>query len=163
MTKGKKIILASVLSVLTVGGFAAYAGSGEHCGFGHQGFGMQGFNPEKRTDFMIKRLTYKLDLNEVQVSNLKAVQQLFSQYLKESKAQKGGELVSLLEASSLDQAQALHILESRGAERKAKAPEAIATVATFTDSLSDEQRAELKEILQHFSQRAGFGKALRGG
>ncbi len=157
MTKGKKIILASVLSVLTVGGFAAYAGAGEHCGFGQHGLGMQGFNPEKRADFMLKRMTHKLDLNTDQVANLKAVQQLFGQYFKEKKAQKGGELLSLLDAPSLDQAQALHILEGRSEERKAKAPDVVATIAKFTDSLNNEQRVELKEILQHFPQRAGFG------
>ena len=162
MTKSKKIILASVLSVLTLGGFAAYAGAGEHCGFGSHGFGMQGFNPEKRADFMLQRMTNKLDLNTAQVANLKAVQQLFAEHFKEKKAQKGGELLALLDAPSLDQAQALHILESRGAERKAKAPEVIAAIATFTDSLSNEQRVKLKEILQQFPRRAGFGKPFAG-
>lgn len=158
MTKRKKIILASALSILTLGGFAAYANAGDHCGFGQHGFGMQGFNPEKRAGFMIKRMTHKLDLNEAQVTNLTAVQQLFSQHFKEKKAKKGGELLSLLDAPSLDQAQALHIMQGRSEERKAKAPEVIAAIARFTDSLSNEQRAELKDTLQNFSRRAGFGK-----
>ena len=158
MTKRKKIILASVLSVLTLGGFAVYASAGEHCGFG-----MQGFNPEKRAGFMVKRMTHKLDLNELQVTNLTAVQQIFSQHFKEKKAKKGSELLSLLDAPSLDQAQALHIMQNRGEERKAKAPEVVAAIARFTDSLSNEQRAELKEMLQHFSHRAGFGKKFSGG
>jgi Spy/CpxP family protein refolding chaperone len=157
MTKRKKIILASVLSVLTLGGFAAYAGAGEHCGFG-----MHGFNSEKRADFMVKRMTHKLDLNEAQVTNLTGVQQLFSQHFKENKTKKGGELLSLLDAPSLNQAQALHIMQNRGEERKAKAPEVIAAIAQFTDSLSNEQRAQLKEMLQHFSRRAGFAKKFSG-
>ena len=158
MTKRKKIILASVLSILTLGGFAAYAG-GESCGFGKHG-GMH--DPAKRGEFMLKRMTHKLDLNQAQVANLKAVQQLFVNHHEEKKAKKGG-LLSLLDAPSLDQAQALHVLESRGEERKAKAPEMIAAVAAFTDSLSNEQRAKLKETLQRFSGRGGFGKIFKGG
>jgi Spy/CpxP family protein refolding chaperone len=160
MTKSKKIILASVLSVLTLGGFAAYAGGGDNCGFGKHGFGMH--DPAKRGEFMVKRMTHKLDLNNAQVANLKAVQQLFANHHKEKKAQKGGELLSLLDAPALDQAQALHILQSRGEERKAKAPEMIATIATFTDSLSNEQRAKLKETLQRFPRRGGFTRPFKG-
>ncbi len=164
MTKSKKIILASVLSVLTLGGFAAYAGGGENCGFGKHGFaGMHNFDPAKRGEFMVKRMTHKLDLNQAQVANLKAIQRLFANHHKEKKAKKGGGLLSLLDAPSLDQAQALHIIQSRSEERKAKAPEMIAAVAAFTDSLSNEQRAKLKEALQHFPRRGGFGGSFRGG
>jgi Spy/CpxP family protein refolding chaperone len=158
MTKRKKIILASVLSVLTLGGFAAYAGGGEHCGFGKKG-GMHGAN---MGEFMVKRMTHKLDLNEIQVTNLKAIQQSFAKHHNAKKTQKRAELLALLDTPSLDQAQALHIIQTGAEERKAKAPEMIATIATFTNSLSNEQRATLKETLQHFPRRGGFGKAFRG-
>ncbi|MCK5809896.1 MAG: Spy/CpxP family protein refolding chaperone [Cocleimonas sp.] len=157
MTKSKKIVLASVLSILTLGGFAAYAGGGEHCGFGKHGMQDAG----KRGEFMVKRMTHKLGLNETQVTHLKAVQQLFAHHHKEKKAKKGGELLSLLDAPSLDQAQALHLLQSRGEERKAKAPEMIAAIAVFTDSLSTEQRATLKKKLQYFSGHGGFGRHFK--
>jgi Spy/CpxP family protein refolding chaperone len=157
MTKRKKIVLASVLSILTLGGFAAYAGGGEHCGLGKHGMHDAG----KRGEFMVKRMTHQLDLNEAQITNLKAVQQLFANHHNEKKAKKGGELLSLLDAASLDQAQALHLMQSRGEERKAKAPEMIAAIAVFTDSLSTEQRAKLKKTLQHFSGRGGFGRPFK--
>jgi Spy/CpxP family protein refolding chaperone len=107
-------------------------------------------------------MTHKLDLNEAQVTNLKAVQQLFATHHKEKKTQKRTALLSLLDTPALDQAQALHLLNSRAEERKAKAPEMIATIATFTNSLSNEQRAKLKETLQHFPRHRGFGKAFKG-
>jgi Spy/CpxP family protein refolding chaperone len=185
MTKSKKIILASVLSVLTLGGFAAYAGDGDNYGFGmhnftkrgfgmhdpaKRGFGMHNFtkrgfgmyDPAKRDEFMLKRMTYKLDLNDAQVANLKAVQQLFANYRKEKKAQKDSKLLALLDAPTLDQAQALHILQTRAEERKVEAPEIIAAIATFTDSLSNEQRAKLKEILQRSPRHGGFGNITNG-
>ena len=153
MTKRKKIIIASIVSVLTLGGFAVAAGGGSHCGFG-----MHGADLEKRGAFMVKRMTHKLDLNEPQVANLKAMQQFFIGHHKENKAKQGGELLSLLDAPSLDQAQALSLLVRRGEEKRAKAPEIIAAVAAFTDSLTPEQRTKLKDTLKSFSQRGGFGK-----
>ncbi|MDQ7075758.1 MAG: hypothetical protein Q9O24_11540 [Gammaproteobacteria bacterium] len=57
-----------------MGSFTAFAG--EKCGFGKHGF-----SPEKRAEFILKRVTGKLDLNETQVSKLKAVQAQFIQQL----------------------------------------------------------------------------------
>jgi Spy/CpxP family protein refolding chaperone len=158
MTKGKKILLASALSVLTFGGFAAYAGSGENCGFSKHGFAMSGMHSEKRAEMMVKRMQNRLNLTAVQVSNLEAVQQLFAKYHQDKAADGKGALLSLLDAPSLDQAEALHLLQSRGEARKAQAPVMIAAMATFTDSLNNEQRAKLKKTLTHLSHRGGFGK-----
>lgn len=158
MTKSKKILLASALSVLTLGGFAAYAGSGENCGFSKHGFGMHGMHSEKRAEMMVNRMQKRLDLTPVQVTHLKAVQQFFVAHHKEKAGTTKGALLSLLDAPSLDQAQALQLLQSRGEERKAQAPTMIAAVATFTDSLNNEQRAKLKKTLTHLSRRGGFGK-----
>jgi Spy/CpxP family protein refolding chaperone len=146
MTKRKKILLASLLSIVTFGSVAAFSG-GQHC-----------FNPEKRAAFMVKRMTHKLDLNETQVTHLKAVQQLMSQHHKAKKEQGRGELLSLLDAPELDQNQALSLLENRTEQIKQNAPEMIAAIADFTNSLSAEQRTELKQVVKNFPNRGGFGK-----
>jgi len=161
MTKGKKILLASALSVLTLGGFTAYAGSGEYCGFSKHGVGihgLSGMHSEKRAEMMVNRMQKRLDLTAIQVTHLKAVQQLFVKHHKEKAAGTKDALLSLLDAPSLDQAQALQLLQSRSEERKSHAPTMIAAVATFTDSLNNEQRATLKKTLNHLSHRGGFGK-----
>jgi len=158
MTKSKKILLASALSVLTLGSLVAYAGSGEKCGFSNHGFGIHGMHSEKRGEMIVNRMQRRLKLTEVQVTHLKAVQQLFAKHHQDKATSTKGELLSLLDAPSLDQAQALQLLQRRGEERKAKAPTMIAAMATFTDSLNNEQRAKLKKVLSQLSHRGGFSK-----
>jgi len=149
MTKRKKILLASFLSIVTFGSFAAFAG-GKHC-----------FNPEKRAEFMVKRMTNKLDLNETQVTHLKAVQQLVTQHHKEKKEKGRSALLSLLDTPELDQNKALSLLENRTEQIKQNAPEMITVIAAFTNSLSAEQRTELKQVVKNFPNRGGFGKHFK--
>ncbi|MEE9350896.1 MAG: periplasmic heavy metal sensor [Thiotrichaceae bacterium] len=134
MKKRSKILLGAVLSIITLGSIGAYAGSGEKCGFGMMG----GFSSEKRAGFMVKRLTGKLDLSEAQVEKLKAIQQQFSERRKAMKESRNGELLALLDAPELNQQQALSLIENRSTQRQQQAPEMIAVVADFTNSLNDE-------------------------
>ncbi len=153
MTKRKKCFLAVVLGVLTLGAFTAYAGSGHGCGgWKHGG------DPEKRAAFMEKRMTKKLDLNESQVAKLKTVQQIFIDFHKQRKENTRQELLSLLDAPELDQSKALSLLEDRGAQIRKTAPQMIAAIAEFTNSLSDEQREKMKKVIQKFSKHGGFSK-----
>jgi len=147
MSKRSKILIASILGLVTLGGVSAFAGNG--CGF----------NPEKRAEFMLKRVTSKLDLNEAQASNLKAVQTQFMQHRKEHQNGRT-ELVALLDTPTLDQDKALSLVKQRSEMMKEKAPTMIALIADFTNSLNDEQRGELKQMIEHFPGR-GFGRHFR--
>ncbi|MEE9302433.1 MAG: Spy/CpxP family protein refolding chaperone [Thiotrichaceae bacterium] len=152
MKKSSKILINTVLSlsIITFGGMLAYASSG--------GFGMGHFNPEKRSEMMVQRMTSKLDLNEAQVESLKAVQQKIAERRKQIKKKGGNDFLMLLDAPELDQTQALALLEERSQLRQQHAPEMIAAIAEFTNSLSDEQRTTLKQTLKNFPKRGGFGK-----
>ncbi len=153
MTKYIKFLLASVLTIFTLGSIGAIANPGERFGFG-----MHSFSPEKRAEFILTRMTGMLDLNETQVEKLKAVQQQFAAQHQAMKIKYRDQFLSLLDAPELNQSQALSLLESRGEQMRKNAPEMIATLAEFTDSLSNEQRAKLKQMLEKFSNRGGFGK-----
>ncbi|MDQ7017257.1 MAG: Spy/CpxP family protein refolding chaperone [Gammaproteobacteria bacterium] len=152
MSKRSKILLASVIGLVTLGSFTAFAG--EKCGFGKHGF-----SPEKRAEFILKRVTGKLDLNETQVSKLKAVQAQFIQQHKE-RHDRRDELLSLLDTPELDQTKALSFVQQRGEMMKQKAPQMIALMADFSNSLSHEQRGELKQMIKKFSGR-GFARHFR--
>jgi len=153
MTKCRKFLLASVLSIFTLGSIGAIASPGERFGFG-----IHSLSPEKRAEFILKLMTGKLDLNETQVEKLKAVQQQFAAQHQAMKIKYRAQFLSLLDAPELNQSQALSLLESRGEQMRKNAPEMIATLAEFTDSLSNTQRAELKQMLEKFSNSGGFGK-----
>ena len=153
MTKRRKFLLASVLSMFTLGSIAAIANPG--------GFGMHGAGSEKRAEFMIKRMTSKLDLNETQAEKLKAVQQQFAERRKAMKNNQRGEFLALLDAPELNQTQALSLLENRGEQIRQNAPEMIAAIAEFTNSLNNDQREKLKQMLEKFPGRGGFGKHLK--
>lgn len=153
MTKCRKFLLASVLSVFTLGSITAIASPGNRFGFG-----IQSFNPEKRVELILKHITSQLELNETQVAKLKAVQQQFAAQHRAMKLKYRDQFLSLLDAPKLNQSQALSLLQSRGEQMQKNAPEMIAAIAEFTDSLSNEQRAKLKQMLKQLSNRAVFGK-----
>jgi len=63
MTRTKKIVLGTLISIVTLGGLISYAAPGHHCGkFG-------GMNGDK-AEFIVSRISSKLDLNDEQKLNL---------------------------------------------------------------------------------------------
>lgn len=136
MKRVTKIIIGSVIVVSTVGGIAYAKG----------GCGMRG--PEH----MVK----DLDLNDEQQKNFQAVIEQFRsarQEMRQNRKQHRDEILSLLNADKLDQTKALGIVEGKTSNMHENAPDMIATVATFTDSLTPKQRQQLRE---HISDRMDF-------
>ena len=128
MKRVTKIIIGSVIVASTVGGIA-YAKSS--CG-------MHG--PQQ--------LVKHLELNDEQQKNFEALIKEFRTTRKEmQKNSKQGrdEMLSLLNADKLDQDKAHGLVEGKASAVQNKAPEIIAAIANFTDSLSPEQRQQLRE------------------
>jgi Spy/CpxP family protein refolding chaperone len=128
MKRATKIIIVTAIAASTLGGIA-YAKSG--CG-------MHG--PQQ--------VVRGLDLNEQQQANFQAVIEQFRSNRKEMRAQRQqrrDEMLSLLNSDKLDQTRALGMLESKTNAINARAPEMVSTIARFTDSLTPEQRHQLRE------------------
>lgn len=158
MTKTKKFIIGTLISVVTLGGLVTYASAGKHCG---ERGGMHG----KKAEFMIKRISSKLDLNDAQKQKLEAVKTTMMEQMKSHQENHPKQKIKeLLSAPKLDQEKAVSMVNERSEKMKQAAPKMIATIAEFTDSLNAEQRAEMQKMMEKFGKHRGkhFGKGGYG-
>jgi len=139
MKKSTKIIIGTVLTVATLAGIAVSA-KPDHCGFG----------PEHRLEFVMKRFTNKLDLNAEQSEKLSLIKQQLMKRHQERHQNHRAQLLALLDEPVLDQQKAFALLQNQMQQVKQNAPVMIAAMAEFTDSLNNEQRAKLKNMLASF-------------
>ena len=140
MKKSSKIIIGTVLTVATLAGIAVSA-TPDNCGFG----------PEHRLEFVMRRLTNKLDLNAEQSEKLSLIkQQLMKRIQDEMRQNHRAQILALLDEPVLDQQKAFALLQNQMQQVKQNAPVLIAAMAEFTDSLNNEQRAKLKNLLASF-------------
>ncbi len=145
MKKVTKVVLVSLAGLGIVGGAAAYAGSKGGCGFGHgPGHRMGGH--------MVERVSDKLDLTVEQEGKLDNVflemRQMRRDVMRDRKDNMQ-EVMSLLDAPSLDQEKALAMFNDKADAIKQHAPEIVAAMADFSDSLSPEQKQQAQEMMQH--------------
>jgi len=146
MTRTKKVIAGILFSVVTLGGLVAIAGPGHHGKFG-------GMNAEK-AEFIVSRISHKLDLNEVQEQHLDNLKDTMLN-LKAERTEKRNprELVKAMLADPvLDEATVLNLIQERTNRINQKAPQVVSALADFTNSLSDEQRAEIIETVEKISK-----------
>lgn len=139
MTKTKKIIIGTIISVVTLGGGVAAYASPDGCGGMHKG------------GFMAKRL----NLTEDQKQNLANIKTTIREQVKVNHGEtKPLENISaLLSQPTLDQNKVLSMLEERTTKIKASAPTVVSAIATFTDSLTNEQRAKMQKMMKKFGER----------
>ena len=134
MSKTIIIILGIVTLIALVGGGLAWA---KHRGYCRHG-GMEGIQG---------RLSSRLELNEIQQQKLSTLGDtligLRNQWL-ETRGQRQGELIELLDAPSLNRERAESLLESWHRTWTERSPELVAAFADFSDSLSTEQREQLE-------------------
>lgn len=156
MIKTKKFIIGTLISVVTLGGVIAYASPGSHLGkFG----GMH----NNKAEFIIERISSKLELNDVQKQNLLALKSTLKEQRELHKpANPRAEIIALLSAPVLDETKVLAMVEERTNKMRIAAPKVVTALANFTNSLSDEQRAEIQEFANKIGNRHGKGhhKAL---
>ena len=154
MTKTKKIIVGTIISVVTLGGLISYAAPAEH-------FGKFGGMNEKRAEFIINRVSSKLDLSDVQKQNLIALKDVLKEQ-REVYRQKHNpreEIMSLLSTPVLDETKALTLLEERTAQLHIAAPSVVSAIANFTNSLNTAQKEQLKGFMDKIAKhRRGFGQ-----
>lgn len=154
MTKTKKFIIGILISFVTLGGLIAYASPFEH-------FGRFGGMNDQKVEFIINRISSRLALDAAQKLNLIALKDTVKQQRAlHTKNNPREELVKLLSVPVLDEAKILTLVEARTTQLLLAAPTVVTAIANFTNSLSDEQRAEIVKIANNFSKhRSGrFGR-----
>ncbi len=140
MKKRNKIIIAAVASIAILGGVAA-------CG--HHG------SPEERADYMVEKVTSKLELSDAQVVELEQLKDELLNVRKswlEERETVHNQVDTLLSQPTLDQQQALNMVRERTDSISQKAPQVVTALAGFYDSLDPEQQAMLREKIQEHSE-----------
>ncbi|MBX2826199.1 MAG: Spy/CpxP family protein refolding chaperone [Gammaproteobacteria bacterium] len=149
MKKTTTIITAAVLTLGVAGGAAA---------FGKHRFG----DPDKRANHMVNYIADELELDATQEQALNALKDQMMQTrttMKSNWAETPAELEALFKAETFDQARALELVNAKTSAINAAAPENIAALGNFLDSLNPEQKAEVLEFIENRrGHRGKFGR-----
>ncbi len=150
MTKTKKIVMGTLFSILTLGGLASYAASGER---------LSGMTEEK-AEFIMNRVSSKLELTDVQKQSLVALKDTLlaqKEIYKKSNPRKA--ILELLSEPVLDETKILALMNERTTQLHLAAPIMVSAIADFTNSLNAEQRTKIQDIASEFGEgkhRGGF-------
>ncbi len=136
MKKSTKIVIGTVLTLGVVGGVAAFGG--------HE----RGWH---RGEHMISHVRSELDLSAEQTAALEALRDQIVGIRDSVRAERGShrqQMLALISGTTLDQQQALQLVQAKTETVNAHAPEVIAALAAFYDGLTAEQQAKVREHLQ---------------
>ncbi len=139
MKKSTKIVIATAMILGISGGVFAF---GNH--------GHWGMSPEDKAEFVTERVTKKLELRESQQQNLQVLVGDVLVIMKEIRAERDNhkaKIEQMLAEPVLDQGKALQLIESKTRQINDKAPEVIASLALFLDSLDSSQKSQLQSII----------------
>ncbi|MGD8498866.1 MAG: Spy/CpxP family protein refolding chaperone [Chromatiales bacterium] len=108
-------------------------------------------DPGTRAEHIVQKLSEELELNPYQHEQLVALKDTLlsaRQTVHGSRGELRGEMMELLEAPSLDRGAALALITRRAEALQQQAPELVNAVGDFHDSLSPEQRVELRKRIE---------------
>lgn len=140
MKKTGKIIIASVLAVGVTGAVFAF---GSHHYYSN-------LSMQEKAEMISDRIDRKLDLNDTQKVNLDALTSHVAglmQQVKDNRQTREELLNGVLSDQALDQAALLQRINEKTALINENAPEVVARLAGFMDSLDADQKAEIKQII----------------
>jgi len=142
MKRNSKIILAAVTAVSLATGTVVFAAGG-HGKMGNR---------------MISKLTDRLELNEQQASALESLKleiQETRDLMRADGESQGQSLMQLVSGDTFDQGAALEMITARTTAMQEQGPELVAAAAQFFDGLDSEQKQELNQMMDRFSERRG--------
>jgi hypothetical protein len=146
MKKSTKIIALTLLTLGVTSGVFAYGA--------HNAWKM---SPEKKAEYMTDKITENLELNTIQQENLKMLSDTVLEMMNDAGSNRGEhmELVQqFLSEPTMDQAKALQMVQQKTQMINDRAPQVIASIAGFLDSLDNEQKKELREHMgEHMNHR----------
>ena len=125
------------------------------CNRGHWGFHHHN-DPVKKAEWIKEEIDDHLDLTDPQKQQLdQLADTLLTIHLerKESRKQHREQAKALIAAPTLDQTIVLGMVQEHTDYVDLKAPEVIAAIARFTDTLNQEQRNEILEKMDKWSKR----------
>lgn len=116
-------------------------------------------SPDEKVEFVTERAASKLDLDSQQQQNFAALAALavgIMQEARDSRQQSLDEVFGLLQAPTLNQGRALELIQQKTALVNERAPQVIAALGIFLDSLDADQKRRLRELIeQHREHRHG--------
>ena len=144
MKKSTKIITVTVLTLGVVSGVFAY---GTHSAWK--------MSPEKKAEYMTDMITENLELNDLQQNNLKELSETVLEVMNDVRSNRGDHMALMqqfLSEPTMDQARALNMVHQKTQIINDKAPQVIASIAGFLDSLDNEPNENLRE---HMNEHMG--------
>lgn len=141
MKLSTRIVTAVLLVVGSSGAVYAFSKHGDW-----------GMTPAEKAEFVTERVTKKLELDAAQRQNFSELARLVTGIVTEARAGKREqfeEFSQMIEQPNFDQARALELVRQKTEMINEKAPQVIASLAVFLDSLDDTQKQQVKEFIEH--------------
>jgi len=149
MKKSTKIIAVTVLALGVTSGVMAY---GAHSAWKT--------SPEEKAEYLTEKITDNLELDVIQQQNLKALSVTLLEVFQDVRSNRNEhrEMVQqLLSEPTMDQIKVLQMVQQKTQLINDRAPQLIASLAGFLDSLDSEQKKELREHMgEHMSRHQEY-------
>lgn len=149
MKRSTKIAITVVLIFGVVIGFMSY---GKHK--------FDKFSdPGARPHYMMGHISKELDLDSKQQQKLAALKEEIKATRSKLRDQTGSvrsEAKSMISAEVFDQAKMIEMINNKTTVINEIAPDVVATLADFIDSLSIDQKTDILKLLEHKHYRHGF-------
>lgn len=113
-------------------------------------------SPEKKADWMAKKIASKLDLNDAQKAKLSRIKEEVLARMKNESAGRektGREAIALVKSDRLDAAAVNRIFDEREAAMKRLKPFIVEKIVEFHAMLTPEQRAKLADYMEKHHRR----------
>lgn len=108
-------------------------------------------SPEARADWVVEKITRKLDLDQGQTAKLNAVKEqvlVAREEMRQHREENRDTVTDLLNQPTLDRDKAMNLVTERTKAINEQAPQVIAALGEFYDSLTTEQQTRLREEIQ---------------
>jgi len=145
MKKSTKIIAITVLTLGVTTGVFAYGA--------HHAWKM---SPEEKAEYVTEKMTENLELNTMQQENLKLLSATVLEMMSDVRSGRTEHMELMqqfLSDPTMDQARALQMIQQKTQMINDRAPQMIASIAGFLDSLDSEQKKELREHMNEHMDR----------
>ena len=117
-----------------------------------------GMTLDEKADFVGERVSKELQLDAVQQQHFRELSGLVTGIVAEARADRQAqfeELSAMLEQPSFDQARVLELVRQKTEMINRKAPQVIASLAIFLDSLNAGQKRQLQDFIEHRHRHHG--------
>jgi hypothetical protein len=113
-------------------------------------------SPEQKSEYIVKRITKKLDLNSTQVEKLNAVASKVVKLHRENKTKKDefrSDIKSLLVQDQIKQEEVLNLMERKRTQVELILPDVLPEILEFHSSLNLEQKQKLVSLMDRFTKK----------